>query len=543
MTGYQDYTRKTKELIDSLKAINSNFGLGNTGYEYKIISEVFLYKFLNDKFFYEARKAESRLKNSRHIEEDLQKLPDTDYEYMLEKIGARTARFRKAHFISYLFNRLNEENFAELFDKTLVEIAELNIRLYSVSTIGGEYIRLFDSISNYIVDRKDKSPFCRAIINKLVGFSFEPVFNEKYDFFSSIFEYLIKDYNKDSGKYGEYYTPRAVAKIMAHILAPEPVKSVTLYDPSAGSGSLLMSLAHQIGEDKCTIYTQDISQKSSEFLRLNLVLNNLVHSLHNVIKGNTLLNPFHLNDKKTDLKKFDYIVSNPPFKMDFSDDRESLASDTHKKRFFAGVPNVPDKKKESMAVYLLFIQHIIYSLNEKGKAAIVVPTGFITSQSGIEKKIRTALVENKMLAGAISMPSNIFATTGTNVSILFLDKENKENVVLIDASNLGETIKEGKNQRTVLTAEEEDKIITSFVESIEISDFSVIVSYDAIKSKNYSLSAGQYFEVKINHQDITNDEFINKLNEFENKLNGFFAESKKFEDDIKQNIQKLRYES
>ena len=203
MKNHQDYTQKTKELIDSIKAISSNFGLGNTGYEYKIISEVFLYKFLNDKFFYEARQADSRLKNSRQIEEDLQNMPDADYDYMLEKIGSRTARFKKTHFISYLFNRQNEDDFATLFDNTLVEIADLNIRLYSVSTIGGEYIRLFDSISNYIVDRNDKSPFCKAIINKLGGLSFEPVFTEKYDFFSSIFEYLIKDYNKDSGKYGE----------------------------------------------------------------------------------------------------------------------------------------------------------------------------------------------------------------------------------------------------------------------------------------------------------------------------------------------------
>ena len=88
----------------------------------------------------------------------------------------------------------------------------------------------------------------------------------------------------------------------------------------------------------------------------------------------------------------------------------------------------------------------MYSLKGNGKAAIVVPTGFITAQSGIDKKIRQRLVENKMLAGVVSMPSNIFATTGTNVSVLFLDKENKEDVVLIDASNLGETVKEEKSE-------------------------------------------------------------------------------------------------
>ncbi|MEI6707494.1 MAG: N-6 DNA methylase [Methylococcales bacterium] len=111
--------------------------------------------------------------------------------------------------------------------------------------------------------------------------------------------------------------------------------------------------------------------------------------------------------------------------------------------FFAGIPNVPKKDKDKMSIYLLFIQHIIFSLSDKGKAAIVVPTGFITAQSGIEKKIRERLVESKMLRGVVSMPSNIFATTGTNVSILFIDKTNtKGDIVLMDASKLGTKVKE-----------------------------------------------------------------------------------------------------
>ncbi len=124
----------------------------------------------------------------------------------------------------------------------------------------------------------------------------------------------------------------------------------------------------------------------------------------------TLLHPFHKNKSGDGLATFDYIVSNPPFNMDFSDSRDTLAGDNYKKRFWAGVPNIPKKDKDGMAVYLMFVQHIIFSLAEKGKAAIVVPTGFLTAGSGIQKKIREHLVKNKMLRGVISMPSNIFAT-------------------------------------------------------------------------------------------------------------------------------------
>ena len=538
-----EYVQKTKDLIDALKTICSNYGLGGSADEYKIITEVFLYKFLNDKFFHEARKVTKELIDSQNIEKDLLAMPEKDYNYLLEKIGYRAAKFGKKHFISQLFNQQNKDDFATIFDTVLIEIADLNIKLFSVAAIDGEKIRLFSELSKYIIETRNKTPFCKAVINKLGGFSFEPVFEEKYDFFSIIFEYLIKDYNKDSGKYAEYYTPRAVAKIMSRILVPNGVKSVSLYDPAAGSGSLLLSLAHQIGEDKCTIYTQDISQKSSEFLRLNLILNNLVHSLNNVIQGNTLTNPYHKNEDKKDLRKFDYVVSNPPFKTDFSDDRETLASDMHKKRFFAGVPKVPGKKKDSMAIYLMFIQHIVYSLDKKGKAAVVVPTGFLTAQSRIERKIREKIIDEKMLRGVVSMPSNIFATTGTNVSVLFIDKENTDGqAVLMDASKLGEKIKEGKNQKTVLSSDEEDLIIEVFQKREPKEDLSVVVSYEQIKEKNYSFSAGQYFDVKIEYITLSKEQFENKISEFKKNLDNLFIESKEIESEIKNLLGRLKYE-
>nr|WP_198923753.1 N-6 DNA methylase [Rappaport israeli] len=194
-----------------------------------------------------------------------------------------------------------------------------------------------------------------------------------------------------------------------------------------------------------------------------------------------------------------------------------------------------------MEIYQLFIQHILFSLKDKGKAAIVVPTGFITAQSGIDKKIREYLVTNKMLAGVVSMPSNIFATTGTNVSILFIDKANTGDVVLIDASNLGEKIKDGKNQKTVLTADEERKICDTFTQKQAVDDFSVVVSYDAIQAKNYSLSAGQYFDVKIDYVDISADEFTQKMADFEQNLSDLFTQSHGLEKDIQANLKRLRF--
>jgi type I restriction enzyme M protein len=544
MTKTQQFEQKTKALIDDLKSVCANYGLGNDGNEFKIITQVFLYKFLNDKFVYEIKQLDENIANAENWEDVLKALSADEYEMLIMQLSESTAVISPDHFISSLFNKQDKPKFADIFDTTLTDIARDNSEIFSVLTEGGEKIVLFENLSKYVTDNRDQ--FCKAIVNKLVGFSFENIFDEKFDFYAGIFEYLIKDYNTNSGgKYAEYFTPHAVSKIMAKCLVPQnaekKVNNVTCYDPSAGSGSLLMNLAHEIGEDKCTIYSQDISQKSSGLLRLNLILNDLVHSIHNVIKGNTILDPFH-KDSNGELEKFSYITSNPPFKLDFSDFSADLDTKENHDRFFAGIPKVPAKKKESMAIYLLFLQHIIYSLKDDGKAAIVVPTGFITAQSGIDKKIRQKLVDEKMLAGVIGMPSNIFANTGTNVSILYIDKANKGDVVLIDASKLGQRVKEGKNQKTVLTVCEEDKIIDAFNNKETIDDFSVVVSYEDIENKNLSLSAGQYFDVKIEQIDISKDEFELRLQKFESNLDILFSESNDLDLKIKTALKGLKYE-
>ena len=539
------FQEQTKALIDGLKGICASYGLGNDGNEFKIITQSFLYKFLNDKFAFEAKLLDPALAKAEKWEDELVAMAEDDLEMLQMQMGADTARLKPAHFIAYLFSQQNQPDFAKLFDDTLMDIAITNNDVFAVKTDGGAKVRLFDRISEYIADTTKRDDFCRAIINKLVEFSFERIFTQKYDFYATIFEYLIKDYNSNSGgKYAEYYTPHAVARIMASILVPKEqqgkVKNVSVYDPSAGSGTLLMNVAHAISEKRCSIFTQDISQKSSNLLRLNLILNNLVHSIPNVIQGNTMLHPSHKDGK--DLRQFDYIVSNPPFKMDFSDFRDDLDTKVNEDRFFAGIPKEPAKAKDKMAIYQLFLQHIIHSLKPGGKAAVVVPTGFITAQSGIDKKIRKHLVDNKMLAGVVSMPSNIFATTGTNVSILFIDASNKGKVVLIDASNLGEKVKEGKNQKTVLKAEEEERIIDVFNFCDEEEDFSVAVSYEDIAAKNYSLSAGQYFEVKIEYVDITPEQFEVKMKGFQVNLKSLFSESRILEGEIEKQLAGLNHE-
>lgn len=542
----------TKQLIDSLKQTCGAYGLGNDGNEYKIIIQMFLYKYFNDKFGYEVKRMENeygeRFRTAEKWDEEYDKFSEDEVEDLFCYLPANTPKMKPLHTIAHLYNAQQQGDFSGLFDSTMVDIADTNADIFSMATVNKTKLTIFEPITVFIPDTTQRDEFARSLMRYIAdpNTNFEKMFSMKYDFFSTMFEYLIKDYNKDGGgKYAEYYTPRSIALIMARLLVgnDENLRSVTVCDPSAGSGTLLMALAHTIGEDRCTIYSQDISQKSSKMLRLNLILNNMVGSIQNIIQGNTLTMPGH-KEADGSMKRFDYIVSNPPFKLDFPDEREKVASDTM--RFWAGVPNAPKQvnpDKPKMEIYLCFIQHMLYSLKEgKGKGAIVVPTGFITSKSGIAKKILERVVDDKIVYGCVSMPSNVFATTGTNVSVIFFDKSrNHDKVVLIDASKLGETYKDGNNQRTRLRDDELDKIVNTFIAGEPVEDFCVAVSYDEIKEKGYTLSAGQYFDVKIEYEDITAEEFQERMNRFKERLGKMFEESEELQEEIKGTLDKLNF--
>lgn len=548
-----DIKQQTYQLIDDLKLTCSSYGLGNDGNEYKIITQMFLYKFLNDKFGYAIKHACSDLSmiiaHSDNWETAYANLQPDERKELLYALDPNVPKLQPQHLISFLWNQQTKGEFDALFDSTMEDIAHDNIDIFSTQTTENTRIPIFEPLTVFVTDSAKRADFARALIDKLVNFSFEETFEEHYDFFASIFEHLIKDYNTASGgKYAEYYTPHSIATIMARLLVGDSkdLHSVDVYDPSAGTGTLLMALAHQIGEDKCFIYSQDISQRSNKMLKLNLILNNLVASLDNAIQGDTLVSPYHKNDKKDALKQFDFIVSNPPFKVDFPDTRDKVAAQTA--RFWAGVPNVPkqiDPNKPKMAIYTCFLQHVINSLKPGGKAAIVVPTGFITAKSGIEGKVLQHIVNNHLVYGCISMPSNVFATTGTNVSVLFLQRPKKgedvsqRKVTLIDASKLGEEYKEGNNQKRRLLPDEIDRIVDTFIQQKAVEDFAVVVSYGEIQDKGCSLSAGQYFDIKIEYTPITAEEFADKMADYKRTLAQHFAESHQLEQEIMQQLDKL----
>ncbi|MDZ5337571.1 class I SAM-dependent DNA methyltransferase [Helicobacter pylori] len=321
----------TLRLIDDLKVICKDAGLAGDGNEYKIITQCFLYKFLCDKFefLFEQEFPNQTIRDYKDFKKEEKE------DFFLTLSDKKLPKLAYNELLNYLFEKHFYDNDLHLkLDTIFNRISSNNAELFNTTSTDKTTIALFESVSQYINEESKRANFTRVLLDKLKKFNFKQAFlnlqnQQGYDFFAPIFEYLIKDYNNaGGGKYAEYYTPLSIASIIAKLLINEPTQSVKIYDPSAGTGTLLMALAHQIGTDSCTLYAQDISQKSLRMLKLNLILNDLTHSLENAIEGNTLTNPYHSKDYHG---KMDFIVSNPPFKLDFSNEHAEISQNKNKK--------------------------------------------------------------------------------------------------------------------------------------------------------------------------------------------------------------------
>lgn len=187
---------KTVALIDALKATCQTYGMGNDGNEYKIITQVFLYKFLNDKFGYEVKKINPKLAAAEKWDVAYMNMSEDDRLDMFDEMSPDVPRLNPENLISFLWNQQSKGDFDIIFDNTMIDITDKNSAIFSTQTTQNTKIPLFEKLTQYVTDEAQRAPFARALVDKLVNFSFEEAFSEHYDFFAAVFEYLIKDYNK-----------------------------------------------------------------------------------------------------------------------------------------------------------------------------------------------------------------------------------------------------------------------------------------------------------------------------------------------------------
>ena len=291
---------KIKQMIDELKGLCQTNGLSNQASEEVVITSVFLYKFLNDKFMANLKDfADETGLSSEEILRNEEDELSAFYDSYPQDVA-----FRYEDTIECLINEVGNDDFYTLFDNALERISDYpQNEEFSIDTADGGRKPLFTRITENVEVSK-RNNFAKNIFGIISQdkFDFGEAFKNNFDFYSAIFEYLIKDYNVASGVYAEYFTPQAISSIIAKILVnmtPVEDKIYEIYDPSAGSGSLVLHLANELGEgsfgDRAQVYTQDISGKSSRFLRINMLLNGLTNSLDNIIEGDTLDTPAHYN--------------------------------------------------------------------------------------------------------------------------------------------------------------------------------------------------------------------------------------------------------
>lgn len=345
---------------------------------------------------------------------------------------------------------------------------------------------------------KDKNNCLATVIKGIAELDFGNFEDNQIDLFGDAYEFLISKYSSNAGKSGgEFFTPQGVSKLIASIAVHKQTKINKIYDPTAGSGSLLLQAKKQF--DKYAIedgfYGQEINHTTYNLARMNMFLHNLNYDKFNIELGNTLLNP-HFRDSEP----FDVIVSNPPYSIRWvGSDDPTLVNDER----FAPAGVLPPKSKADFA----FVLHALSYLSNKGRAAIVCFPG-IFYRSGAEQKIRKYLIDNNYVESIIAIAPNLFYSTSISVNILILSKNKKDTKTqFIDASGTDFYKKDGKNN--ILTDEHITEIVKMFDSKEDIPHIAVSVDNDKIAQENYDLSVSTYVKKEDTKEVID----IKKLNE------------------------------
>ena len=356
----------------------------------------------------------------------------------------------------------------------------------------------FDTTSNRLGNTvKDKNSRLVAVIKGVEGLNFGRFEENHIDLFGDAYEYLISNYAANAGKSGgEFFTPQSVSKLIAKLATHNQTKINKIYDPAAGSGSLLLQAKKQFDEHiiEDGFYGQEINHTTYNLARMNMFLHNVNYDKFDIALGNTLLDP-----QFGDEKPFDAIVSNPPYSINWiGNDDPTLINDER----FAPAGVLAPKSKADFA----FVLHALSYLSSRGRAAIVCFPG-IFYRSGAEQKIRKYLIDNNFVETVISLAPNLFYGTSIAVNILVLSKSKTDTKTqFIDVSGIEFYKKETNNN--ILTDDHIEEIIKMFDNKEDIDHVSKSVENDKIAEENYNLSVSSYVEAKDTREIID----INVLN-------------------------------
>ena len=459
------------------------------------------------------------------------------YRYLSENVKKRAEKLLEDDGISYE-NAWNDEEFKEvlqeelindigyfiepkyLFDKLLgdietgsfdVETLEEAINNITESTLGQEseedFDHLFDDMdlksTKLGKDVKSRSSLIAKVMGNIASIDFK-FDDSEIDILGDAYEYLIGQFAANAGKKaGEFYTPQQVSKILSKIVTIGKTDLKNVYDPTCGSGSLLLRVARQANVRM--FYGQEMTSTTYNLARMNMILHGISYRDFDIKNDDTLENPQHINEK------FEAIVANPPYSANWSANAKFLDDER-----FSAYGKLAPKSKADFA----FIQHMVSQLDDNGTMAVVLPHG-VLFRGAAEGVIRKYLIEERnILDAVIGLPANIFFGTSIPTVILVFKKgrKNKENILFIDASN---DFEKGKNQN-ILRDIDVEKIIETYTERKEIEKYSYIADMKEIKENDYNLNIPRYVDTFEEEEKIDIQEVRIKIKEIDEEIEDLY---------------------
>jgi type I restriction enzyme M protein len=386
------------------------------------------------------------------------------------------------------------------------EYLQKGINAIMTSTIGKEsqedFENLFDDLDlNSPRLGRDVKTRTRIIADNILaidGIDFN-LGDSKIDVLGDAYEYLIGNFAASAGKKaGEFYTPQQVSTILSRIVAAGKTRLSNVYDPTCGSGSLLLRVAREVEVGE--FYGQELMSTTFNLARMNMMIHDISYNRFHIKNGNTLTEPMHID------RKFEAIVANPPYSTSWETTELTLQDER-----FSGYGKLAPSTKADFA----FVQHMIYHLDDEGTAAVVLPHG-VLFRGAAEGVIRKKIIEDNRLHAVIGLPANIFFGTGIPTCILVFKKNRTvaEPVLFIDAS---QEFEKGKNSNS-LTDENVTKITDAYISRQEVGKYSALVTKEQIAENDYNLNIPRYIDNAEEEEIIDLDGIAEKISKLDTEL-------------------------
>lgn len=420
----------------------------------------------------------------------------------------------------YLYEHRNEPNIGEIINKALMIIEENNKQ-----KLGGVFKNIDFNSEAMLGQTKERNAMLKSVLEDFHKLDLRPSNLEDNDVIGDVYEYLIKQFASDAGKKGgEFYTPAEVSELLARLVKPQ--ENDRIYDPTCGSGSLLIKAFKQVPNGKAQIYGQENNGQTHSLARMNMYLHGIDDA--KIEWGDTLSNPKHLENDQ--LMKFQVIVANPPFSLDkwdkgfLGEGNGRLEPSMDKFRRFDW--GVPPKSKGDYA----FVLHMIHSLAEGGRMGVVLPHG-VLFRGGQEGKIRKQLIEHNLLDAVIGLPEKLFYGTGIPTSILVFKKNRtRKEVLFIDASG-EEYYEKGKNQNR-LREKDIKRIVDTYERYETIDKFSYEATLEEIKENDYNLNIPRYVDTFEEEELVDLEEVKANIENLQKQIKEVEAQMKKYLDEL-----------